>query len=512
MSRQTVAVGLLLISWTVLAGAERVDAASRQPLKVRPAAVTVEAVEAKAGTAEAKIPVAIKFKDLKPADPAFPYVLKMVVSYEAIAGYPDGTFRGNKTISRAEFAKVLTKALDYLEKKYGLALGGSFSSGEVAFKDLPASHWSYPAVARLVGQYKLISGYPDGTFRPVKTISRFELATVLAKTVRLIYARSGAALPTGEAVKLQDVKADHWAMNDIQQLLKLGIMDAAPAPIKKAPKVKARPNKKKLVVAATPEAPSFLFRGNAQASRFEVTIAGARLIDRAESAGGKLSPSLGPLPPSRVERALLIPQRPQGSVSSGWGNVYESASGTNNWLGYNSALGYGDTFKLWSLAGNYELTGKYGYNQIFYLTPGSGGAVNGAIANENRYELELNTIYPVADLWGISGKLLLGAKYINLSNQVAPTNFTGFNAGLVTAAKLFGRNCLLRGFWSLPLARASVSPSVLGQPAQLFDYEASIDQNLFSYPVLLGLSGEMMTFTNTGSRYYNMAFVRYFLF
>ena len=133
------------------------------------------------------------------------------------------------------------------------------------------------------------------------------------------------------------------------------------------------------------------------------------------------------------------------------------------------------------------------------------------MVNENRYELELNTIYPIVEFYGINGKLLVGMKYINLSNPTAPTNFMGLNIGVATAAKVFDRNFLTQVFYSLPLARINVTPSVLGQPSQLFDYEASLDAEVFSYPMLFGLSGEIMTLSGGAARYYNAFFMRYFL-
>ena len=441
-----------------------------------------------AAAAQAAVtPEVVSFKDLKAKDPAYSYVIQMVASYEVMSGYPDKTFRGKKTITRAEFAKVLDSTVAYLEKKYGQPLADT-TSVEVTFKDLPQTHWAYPAVTKMAAQYKLLSGYPDGSFRPKKTITRFELATVLAKTWCLVETRCNLPAVSIETVALSDVKQNHWANKDIALLMKLGVMQGSK-------------NKKGKGVS---------FFGNKGADRFTVATTGARLIGRAAAA-------IVPLPPpppvlvSPVAKAVQITSKPQASISGAFGNVYEGASGTNNWSNFNATATYGDTFKLWSLAGNYELTGKYGFDQIIYMVP-SGSAIKGSVVSENRYEFEVNTIYPVVDWWGVSGKVLLGLKYLTLSNPTAPTNFTGFNAGVVTAAQAFGRNILLRGFWSLPLVRAAVSPSVLGQPAQLFDYEASIDSNIFYCPVLIGLSGELMTFTNYGQRWYNLAFVRYYLF
>jgi hypothetical protein len=320
-----------------------------------------------------------------------------------------------------------------------------------------------------------------------KPTTRFELAASLAKTLKVIYGKFELALPSVEAVKLKDVKPDHWAAKDIGLVAHFGIMT---------------PYKDKT------------FKGTKNITRFDLAVTGVRLIENAESAIAALPAKKVkalPPPPSRVGKALEIPSKPQATISSGWGNVYEGGSGTNNWMGFNAAASYGDVFRVWTLSGNYELSGKYSFNQINYILPKSGGGTGGGIVNENRHELEINTIYPVVQFWGISGKLLLGAKYINLSNPTAPSNFAGLNAGLVTGAKIFNRNFLLRGFYSLPLVRAVVSPSVLGQPAQLFDYEASLDAEILSYPVLFGLSGETMTLSGGAYRYYNMFFVRYFL-
>ena len=450
--------------------------------------ITVEAAT-KIPSKEVSAKKEIKFKDLTTKDPTYSYVMKMVVSYEAISGYPDGTFKGNKTITRAEFSKIMTNSLAYLEKRFNYPLAEEPATPEVKFKDLNAKNWAFPFVAKLVTKYKIISGYPDGTFRPNQTINRYELATVLAKTLKLIYSRYEMTLPspTREAA-IADVKPGHWAMKDIQLLLYSKIMN-----------VTRQKNK-------------VLFAGTKAVTRFEVTVSTAKLINQSETAIASLPKKIreAVAPPSQVEKAAQISSRPEAYFSGGAGNVYESASGTNNWMGFNGSASYGNIFKLWRLSGNYEIAGKYGFNQIVYVVP-SGGGVAGGTVNENRYELELNTIYPIVKFLGVTGKLLVGAKYINLNNPTAPTNFTGLNLGVVTAANLFGKNVLARAFYSYPLARASVSPSIFGQPTQLFDYEASIDATLFRLPLLLGFSGETMTLSGGPARYYNNFFVRYFL-
>ena len=64
-----------------------------------------------------------------------------------IDGYPDGTFRPNATISRAEVAAIVNRMLgrvadqDYID---------SHSSEIRTFRDLPTTHWAYYHIAEAV--------------------------------------------------------------------------------------------------------------------------------------------------------------------------------------------------------------------------------------------------------------------------------------------------------------------------------------------------------------------------
>lgn len=67
-----------------------------------------------------------------------------------------------------------------------LALGTILASSSWAetspFTDLPADHWAYPAVRRLVDK-GILSGYPDGSFRGSNLVTRYALAVSLAKAM-----------------------------------------------------------------------------------------------------------------------------------------------------------------------------------------------------------------------------------------------------------------------------------------------------------------------------------------
>lgn len=508
---------VVFLAATLVYGAEKTTAKkapAKAPGKTTTATKKVVSVKpvvkVAASTTEAKpVKKLITFKDLKKGTPAYDFVMKMVNDYQVISGYPDGTYKGTKTINRAEFTKIVTNALDYVEKKYDISLADEPANPNVSFKDFKSSHWAYPFASKLIAKYKIFSGYPDGTFKPNKTINRFELATVLSKTLRLIYDRCEMTMPqpsSKEVVALKDVKKNHWAMKDIQLMLYTKIMAASYS--------------NKLVY----------FKGNADVNRYDVAISGAKLIGLSDSAIASLpadklaalrkkigaqAVAAAPLPPEKdlIAKSVAIPSRPQTSLAGGYGGVFESGSATSNWRGLSLGGTYADKFALLGLSGNYEMTGKYGYNQIVYIVPSSNGwsGPSASINNEHRLELEANTTYPVVDFYGVKGKLLLGAKHFYLRNESAPCSFTGFNAGLVTNAKVWDRDLLVRAFYSLPLIRTQLTPSVQGQPIQLFDYEASVNATLFNLPVLLGLTGETMMLSGGDNRYYNMLFARYFL-
>ncbi len=92
-----------------------------------------------------------------------------------VHGYPDGTFRPDEIVTRAEFAAMLANG-------FGWAVpdGQAFYYRDAA--DIPA--WSLGAMKAAVG-LGILQGYPDETVRPNAVIIRTEMATMLVRTVRL---------------------------------------------------------------------------------------------------------------------------------------------------------------------------------------------------------------------------------------------------------------------------------------------------------------------------------------
>ncbi len=89
-----------------------------------------------------------------------------------ISGYPDGTFRPNNAISRAEFVTLANKAFSYNVPT------------SISFKDLDTSHWAYSEIQKGVSA-GYIKGDAAGTFRPGAAVTRQEAAVMMAQIKQL---------------------------------------------------------------------------------------------------------------------------------------------------------------------------------------------------------------------------------------------------------------------------------------------------------------------------------------
>ncbi|MFJ7734114.1 S-layer homology domain-containing protein [Lysinibacillus sp. NPDC097231] len=114
-----------------------------------------------------------------------------------IKGYENGTFKPEATITRAEAATIIARALNLTTTKNS------------SFKDVSKSHYAYSAIAA-VEQAGIIKGQAAGKFNPNGQLSRAEMAAILTRAYKL----------TGTSkVNFTDVKSTHWAYSDIQALV-----------------------------------------------------------------------------------------------------------------------------------------------------------------------------------------------------------------------------------------------------------------------------------------------------
>ncbi|MBE0448255.1 MAG: S-layer homology domain-containing protein [Actinobacteria bacterium] len=126
-----------------------------------------------------------------------------------IQGFPDGTFRPNANVTRAEFAKMAVLSA-------GLTL---IDTETPSFGDAPATHWAFRFIetARAAG---IIRGYPDGTFRPNANITRAEIAAIVVRAAGFTEDITGTRFP--------DVPETHWAFREIMTARNRGIIQGFP--------------------------------------------------------------------------------------------------------------------------------------------------------------------------------------------------------------------------------------------------------------------------------------------
>ena len=120
-----------------------------------------------------------------------------------IQGYPDGTFKPNGNLTRAEAATIF----------YRLLLDQTITKN-VQFSDVPAGKWYETAVKTLASK-GVITGYPDGTFKPNASVTRAEFCAMASRFFSL---QEGS-------VKFTDVPATFWGYKYIASVVAKGWLD-----------------------------------------------------------------------------------------------------------------------------------------------------------------------------------------------------------------------------------------------------------------------------------------------
>lgn len=112
-----------------------------------------------------------------------------------IIGYPDGTFRPDAPITRAEMAKIIS-------------LFAKLDKSESRFSDI-AGHWA-EAYIRLAAGNGWIAGYPDGTFGPQRNITRAETATMINRVLDRVPSEESHLLSRGVMQIWPDANPGDW--------------------------------------------------------------------------------------------------------------------------------------------------------------------------------------------------------------------------------------------------------------------------------------------------------------
>ncbi|AYB41733.1 S-layer homology domain-containing protein (plasmid) [Brevibacillus laterosporus] len=103
--------------------------------------------------------------------------IEYMVSLGLLKGYPDGTFRPDNPISKAEFAALLERTIQYVKKE-------DMTLQELTFHDVNKADWFYSSVKKLEKRGNIsIVNYPTRKLQPLVTISRQEMGLWISKEV-----------------------------------------------------------------------------------------------------------------------------------------------------------------------------------------------------------------------------------------------------------------------------------------------------------------------------------------
>jgi len=123
----------------------------------------------------------------------FTRAVGVLLAAEVLTGYPDGTFRGDNPITRAEFVTMVSR------------FWGLNAEGEMSFSDVSAGHWAYHFILSAYSS-GWVYGYPDGTFGIDRNITRAETVTMVN---RMLEWESGM-LTDNIQREFSDVSGDEW--------------------------------------------------------------------------------------------------------------------------------------------------------------------------------------------------------------------------------------------------------------------------------------------------------------
>ena len=122
-----------------------------------------------------------------------------------ISGYDDGTFLPDKTVTRAEFSKMINSAVKIT----------STGSAKAEFTDVESKDWFFNEVKKAENA-GYITGYEDGSFRPNNSVTRQEAAVILSRIVLPVAERKDvSSFVDGKII-------DSWAKDAVSMIAAKG--------------------------------------------------------------------------------------------------------------------------------------------------------------------------------------------------------------------------------------------------------------------------------------------------
>ena len=155
--------------------------------------------------------------------------IEKAVKLGFVSGYEDGTFKPDRTITRAEFSKLINNAL-HTQKKATLG-----------FSDVNKKEWFFEEIQKSVAS-GFFSGYENNTFRPNNPIKREEVAKVVSSAITTGEADGDGATLLSDYSTIQD-----WAKSSVNTVYNKGYILGYPEGVYRPSKALTRAEAVKII-------------------------------------------------------------------------------------------------------------------------------------------------------------------------------------------------------------------------------------------------------------------------
>lgn len=140
-------------------------------------------------------------------------VIKDLCEKGILGGYPDGTFKPNVDVTRAEFTKIIVLAVGLAEE----------NPVTPTFTDVAPGTWYYGYI-EAASKAGLVKGYETGEFRPNAKITRQEIAAILVRALGIddtVYANEKTSFKDDQSIA-------PWARGSVVVAVKEGLIQGYP--------------------------------------------------------------------------------------------------------------------------------------------------------------------------------------------------------------------------------------------------------------------------------------------
>ncbi|MFY9188403.1 MAG: S-layer homology domain-containing protein, partial [bacterium] len=138
--------------------------------------------------------------------------IEQLVDMGAVSGLPDGTFRPDLTVTRAEFVTMVNKSF-----------GITPVPESTRFQDVKPGDW-FGGQVEAAAAYGYVTGNPDGTFSPYRPITREQAAAMLVRVFGFSKLATEAEQDAVLAPFADADKVSAWAKADVATAISLGLL------------------------------------------------------------------------------------------------------------------------------------------------------------------------------------------------------------------------------------------------------------------------------------------------